>query len=204
MKEQVYEKARVAVDPVIFTIASGKLKVALQLREKPPFEGCFELMGGLLRENQTAEELLARKLKDVLGEKVFFRQFYTFTSPHRDPRSRTISLGFIALVREEIINQEKQWFDIDFLPKMAFDHKEITLKAYQYLQENLNSELVKQFLPARFPLNRLQKIHEIITKELFDNRNFRKKMLASGAIEEANEIEKGVAHRPARLFRFTI
>ncbi len=204
MKEYVYEKARVAVDPVIFTIANGKLKVALQLREKHPFEGCFELMGGLLRENQTAEELLARKLKDVLGEKVFFRQFYTFTSPSRDPRGRTVSIGFIALVREEIINTEKQWFDIDSLPKIAFDHREITLKAYQYLQENLNSELVKQFLPARFPLNRLQKIHEIIKKELFDNRNFRKKMLASGAIEEANEIEKGVAHRPARLFRFTI
>ena len=199
----MYENARVAVDPVIFTIAHGRLKVALQLREKPPFQACFELMGGLLREKQTAEELLVGKLKDVLGERVFFRQFYTFTSPNRDPRGRTVSIGFIALVREEIINEKKQWFDVDSLPKMAFDHKEITLKACQYLKENLNSELVQQFLPARFPLNRLQKIHEIIKKEIFDNRNFRKKMLASGLIEEANEIETGVAHRPARLFRFT-
>ena len=63
-----YETAQIAVDPVILTIADGRLKVLLQRREKQPFKGKFELMGGLLRKNETAEQTLNRKLREILGE----------------------------------------------------------------------------------------------------------------------------------------
>jgi len=35
-----------------------------------------------------------------------------------------------------------------------------------------------------------------------DKRNFRKKILAMDLLEETDEIEKDVAHRAARLYRF--
>lgn len=199
-----YERALVAVDPVIFTIAGSKLKVLLQKREKEPFKGKHELLGGLLRPNETAEETLHRKLKEVLGETTFFTQFHTFTSPKRDPRMRTISIGFIALIREDKVKTHKDWHDVDSLPELAFDHKGIISNAHQYLQQNLNSEIVQHFLPEKFPLNKLQNIHEVILKETFDNRNFRKKMIASGVVEETGETEKEVSHRPAVLYCFKL
>jgi 8-oxo-dGTP diphosphatase len=199
---KTYEKAMIAIDPVIFTISEGKLKVALEKREKNPYNDKYELMGGLLRQNQTSEELLALKLSEILGEKVFFQQFNTFTNPKRDPRTRVISIGYIALVREEIMHKANSWFSIDNLPEMAFDHEEIIKRAYTYLKENLNSEIVKHFLPKRFPLNKLQDIHEIIKKENYDNRNFRKSMLIQGIVEQTKDIEKAVSHRPAILYQF--
>ena len=43
---------------------------------------------------------------------------------------------------------------------------------------------------------------EIILGRELDKRNFRKKVLSMGILKETNEIEKDVAHRAARLFRF--
>ena len=172
-----YETAQIAVDPVILTIADGRLKVLLQRREKQPFKGKFELMGGLLRKNEAAEQTLNRKLREILGETAFFTQFHTFTASNRDPRARTISIGFIALVHDEKL--QKNWFSVDNLPELAFDHKAIILKAHRYLQQNMNSEIVRHFLPPKFPLNKLQNVHEVIKNERYDNRNFRKKIISS-------------------------
>lgn len=195
------EKSNIAVDPVIFTIHESKLKVLLQKREKSPFEGKYELLGGLVENNETAEDALERKLSDVLGtNKIFFEQFYTFTNPKRDPRARTVSVGFIALIEKSKIKSTENWFGIDNLPALAFDHKEIINKARDFLKKNLNSEIIKQFLPQKFPLNDLQKIHEIILEEIFDNRNFRKQMINSEIVKETKELEKNVSHRPAKLF----
>ncbi|MBI5066223.1 NUDIX hydrolase [Candidatus Woesearchaeota archaeon] len=200
----MHEKANIAVDPVIFTISENKLKVLLQKREKEPFKGKYELLGGLIETNETAEDALERKLSEVLGAgKVFFEQFYTFTNPKRDPRVRTASIGFLALIEKSKIKSTENWFDADNLPMLAFDHREIINKALEYLKNNLDSELVKQFLPQKFPLNELQKIHEIILEEIFDNRNFRKKMRTSEVIKETKELEKNVSHRPAILYKFS-
>lgn len=199
-----YEKVRVAFDAVMFTIANNTLKVLLTKREKEPFKGKYELIGGLLLPKETAENALQRKLNEYIGEtSTYFTQFYTFTKPDRDPRERTVSIGYIALVNEKNASIAKDWFDVDNLPASSFDHKEIILKAKEYLANNLNSEIVKHFLPDKFPLNKLQLIHEAIIKEKYDNRNFRRKMIASGIVKETEEIEFNVSHRPAKLYRFT-
>jgi hypothetical protein len=36
----------------------------------------------------------------------------------------------------------------------------------------------------------------------YDNRNFRRQMLAGGIVQETREREQGVSHRPAVLYRF--
>ncbi len=207
----MYEKARIGVDPVIFTISENKLKVLLQLREKDPFKGKYELPGGLIEVNENAKDVLKRKLKELLDtDKFFFKQFHTFTNPKRDPRIRTISISYITLVGEKNIKDLKNWVDIDEITdqnfkskiSLGFDHREIINKAYEYLKENLNSEIVKHFLPEKFPLNDLQAIHEVILKKTFDNRNFRKQMINSGIVKETKELEKDVSHRPAKLYLF--
>jgi 8-oxo-dGTP diphosphatase len=203
MQAQNYEKARVAVDAVIFTIKNRSLKVYLNKREKGPFLGRAELPGGLLTGKETAEQCLSRKLGEELGQKqFFFTQFYTATEPSRDPRTRTVSICFIALVNINDITDPEMLFPYDSLPQMAFDHKSIISKAREYLKNNLNSIIVKQFLPEEFPLNSLQDAYSVISSQEYDNRNFRKKMLSSGLVIQTRKSEQDVSHRPAKLYRF--
>ena len=197
----MYEKARIAVDAVIFTLHDKKLKVMLHKREKEPYAGKLELPGGLLQGDETAEETLRRKLAEVHKD-IFFQQFFTFTHPSRDPRERTVSIGFVALIGHEKLKDLGNWHDCSRLAGFAFDHREIIAKARDYLKDNISSLIVKEFMPKEFPLNRLQEAYEVIEQKRYDNRNFRKKMISSGIVAETNKLETGVSHRPAKLFRF--
>ena len=198
-----YETARVAVDAVIFTIHEKKLKVFLHSREKDPFKDKKELPGGLLHSDETAEKALSRKVKEILDiDKLYFEQFFTFTEPHRDPRTRTVSIGFIALIDSQKIKDFSKWFDCKSIKDLAFDHKTIIEKAAKYLKKEINSIIAMQFMPSVFPLNKLQEVYEIIENKKYDNRNFRRKMLNEDVVIETKKIEKEVSHRPAKLYRF--
>ena len=59
-----------------------------------------------------------------------------------------------------------------------------------------------ELLPPRFTLTQLQHLYETILERTLDKRNFRRKALAMGFLEETDEIEQDVAHRAARLYRF--
>jgi len=195
--------AAVGVDPVIFTVHDSTLKVLLHQREKQPFLGKHELPGGLMHSNETAEQTLRRKLSELIdGRELYFTQFYTFTKPTRDPRARTVSIGFIALVESQQIHDLQGWHDYAELPPLAFDHREIILKAREYLRDNVDALIVKQFMPSQFPLNALQAAYEIVEGVIYDNRNFRKKILGDGIVEETDLSEEDVSHRPAKLYRF--
>lgn len=198
-----YETVRVAVNLVLFTIRDGALWVHLTIREKAPFKELRELPGGLLITNETAESTMKRKVSASLQfEALMIQQFHTFTNPDRDPRIRTISIGYIALLPTEMITEWKDFFDTTNLPALAFDHQEIIERAREYLQKNASDQFVKQLVPDQFPLNQLQRVYEVLLGETLDNRNFRKKMLASGAIKKAGQKQKNVTHRPATLFKF--
>jgi len=200
---QNYETSRIAVDAVAFTIEDKKLKIFLTRREKEPYKEKLELPGGLMQKDETAEQTLKRKLKEMTNsDNVFFNQFFTFTNPSRDPRQRAISVGFIALINIEKIKDNNNWVEYKTLKDLAFDHKEIIEKARKYLQENSSGIIAKQFMPKKFPINKLQEVYEVIEDMTYDNRNFRKKMISSNIVEETGQIETNVSHRPAKLFRF--
>jgi 8-oxo-dGTP diphosphatase len=59
-----------------------------------------------------------------------------------------------------------------------------------------------ELLPDRFTLTELQRLYEIILERELDKRNFRKKILSMDLLEDTGEIQKGVAHRAARLYAF--
>lgn len=198
-----YENAKIAVNAVIFIIKDKRLMVYLAERENEPFQKSLELPGGLLHPQETAEETLSRKLKDVVGVKnIFFQQFHTFTDPKRDPRDRAISIGFMALLSNEKVSDFKNFYQVEALPKLAFDHREIIKGAVEYLEQNIESQFANQLMPEFFPLNDLQVVYEVVEGKKLDNRNFRKKILSSGAVKKAKIVQKNVNHRPASLYQF--
>lgn len=205
------KRPAVTVDVVIFTVIENDLKVLLIKRSLQPFEGCWALPGGFVRMDESMENAAKRELMEETGVKnVYLEQLYTFGNPGRDPRTRVITVSYFALISPKGIKlesttdaSEAMWFSAYKLPKLAFDHDTIARYALQRLKWKLEYTTVAfSLLPEKFTLGELQKIYETIFNKKFDKRNFRKKILSLGLIEETREKLKNVSHRPAKLYSF--
>ncbi|HZN35944.1 MAG TPA: NUDIX hydrolase, partial [Pirellulaceae bacterium] len=106
-------------------------------------------------------------------------------------------------VRASTDARNAAWFPIGELPDLAFDHCRIVDAALARLRGKVRYQpLGFELLPERFTLRQLQHLYEIVLGRPLDKRNFRKKVLGMGILKDTREIEKDVAHRAARLFRF--
>ncbi len=208
-----YPRPAVTVDWVIFAYAVGKaLKVLLIQRQHDPYEGRWALPGGFVEEEETLEEAALRELKEETGvENVFVEQLFTFGQPGRDPRGRVITIAYYALVNLEAHPVEAssdarqaRWFQVDALPPLAFDHNIILETALNRLRTKIRYQPIGfELLPPEFTLTQLQELYEAIlgVRQGLNKRNFRSRILKMGVLKEVG-IQEGVAHRPARLYRF--
>jgi 8-oxo-dGTP diphosphatase len=206
-----YEHPAVTVDLVIFTVNDDMLKVMLVKRAEDPFADCWAIPGGFLKTSESLEDAALRVLKEKAGvENVYVEQLYTFGDPKRDPRARVITVSYFALIPwKNLIQPESDkvtdlmWASVDHLPKLAFDHKEIVQYGVQRLRAKASySNIVYGLMPRQFSLSELQKIYEIILNHKLDKRNFRKRILATGLLQETGKKNAAGAHRPAMLYKF--
>jgi len=208
-----YERPGLTVDCVIFglDLDDESLKVMLIERDVEPFEGQWAIPGGFVRSDETLVAAATRELAEETGiTDVFLEQLYTFGDPGRDPRGWVVSVAYYALVAPEKHHihattdaRSAKWFQIDALPRLAFDHSKILKTALERLRGKLSYAPVGfELLPQKFSIKQLQKLYEIVLGQPLDNRNFRKKIFAMDVLKELDEMQKGVAHRAARLYRF--
>lgn len=208
-----FPRPSLTVDCVIFGLdESSKLKVLLIQRGQEPYQGCWALPGGFVDMDENLERSALRELEEETGVKnVFVEQLYTFGEPNRDPRGRTVSVSYYALVNlaEHPVKassdaQLAQWFAIDSLPSLAFDHDMILQVAINRLRAKVRYQPIGfELLPEQFTLSQLQKLYETVlgVKEELNKRNFRTRILKMGVLREAGK-QEGVAHRPAILYSF--
>jgi 8-oxo-dGTP diphosphatase len=210
-KDIHYEKPGVTIDTVIFTIVEDRLEVLLVKRADVPFQGSWSLPGGFILQGESLEAAVQRILLDKAGMSgSYLEQLYTFGQPDRDPRSRVITVAYLVLLpwkrtpgplSPKVSGTE--WTAVHYLPKLAFDHNQIVLYAVERLRAKAGySNIGIGLLPDKFRLSDLQRVYEVILGHDLDKRNFRKKMHATGLLEETGEKEIIGAHRPAMLFRF--
>jgi len=206
-----YPRAALTVDCVVFGMDDEGLKVMLIERDLPPFEGEWALPGGFVRVDETIDEAARRELEEETGlSKVFLEQLYTFGAVDRDPRERVVSVAYYALVnladhRVQAASdaREAAWFSVDDVPSLAFDHAEILDVALDRLRGKLAYQPIGfELLPQKFALSQLQHLYEVVLDCELDKRNFRKRVMATGLLVETNEVQRDVAHRAARLYRF--
>lgn len=208
-----YEYARpaLAVDCVVFGLDESDLKVLLIQRKLQPFQHAWALPGGFVRVDETLDEAARRELEEEAGvTDVFLEQLYTFGALQRDPRERVVSVAYYALaklsdhrIRAATDAMGVGWFGLDDLPKLAFDHTEVVTRAHERLRGKVRyAPIGFELLPPRFSLTQLQRLYEIVLGTDLDKRNFRKKILAMDLLVETDEVEQGVRHRAARLYRF--
>jgi len=209
----MYEYARPALtaDCVVFGLDNEDLKVLLVQRNFDPFAGYWALPGGFAVVGESVEETARRELTEETGlQGIFLEQLYTFSEPHRDPREHVVTVAHFALVNldEHEVNaasdaRDAAWFELGDLPRLAFDHDKILQTAYKRLRGKIRYQPIGfELLPQKFALRQLQQVYEKILDRKLDKRNFRKKILKMGILEELDEIEADVAHRAARLYRF--
>jgi 8-oxo-dGTP diphosphatase len=206
-----YERPSVTVDVVIFTLQERELHVLLVKRKHWPFEGRWALPGGFVNMDESLEQAARRELEEETGVRdIYVEQLYTFGDPKRDPRTRVISVAYIALVRADLQtlrvsdeSTEVRWFPVGGLPgPLAFDHNEILATALDRLRSKLEyTTLAFQLLPEYFSILELKDIYSRIWGESIDKGNFYRKIKEAGVLEETNLIREGRG-RPTRLWRF--
>ena len=125
-------KIFVTVDAVIFKPLEQTWQVLLIKRKNDPFKGKWAIPGGFVDEHEDLQIAAARELKEETGMEVeSLQQLYTFGTPHRDPRSHTISVTYYGFADSKAIAEaaddaeDAAWFAIDELPELAFDHGQI-------------------------------------------------------------------------------
>ena len=206
-----YARPSLTVDCALFGYDTDELRLLLIRRGLPPFEGQWALPGGFVAMQETLDEAAARELREETGVTCsYLEQLYTFGAVERDPRERVVTVAYFGLVnlddhRVEAATDasDAAWFAIDDLPQLAFDHDRIAEVAYQRLRAKVRYRPIGfELLPRKFTLTQLQRLYEVVLDTALDKRNFRKKVLAMGLLEELDEVEQGVAHRAARLYRF--
>jgi len=131
------QNIKVTVDAVVFAYHDKELQVLLIQRKNDPFQGKWAIPGGFVEDDEDLDTAAARELEEETAIKVEqIQQFYTFGKPDRDPRGRAISVSYYTQVDAKLVSPEAasdaaatQWFNMNELPELAFDHEKILDKA---------------------------------------------------------------------------
>jgi 8-oxo-dGTP diphosphatase len=206
-----YPRPALTVDAVVFGLDDEDLKVLLIRRDLEPFQGRWALPGGFVRTGESLEEAVRRELQEETGiAQVFLEQLYSFGAVDRDPRERVVTVAYYALVKlsdHRIMAatdaRDAAWFAVSEGRGLAFDHDRILRVALERLKGKVRYQPIGfELLPPQFTLTQLQRLYETILEKPLDKRNFRKKILGMDFLVALDEVEKDVAHRAARLYRF--
>lgn len=198
----------VTVDVVLLTLRNEVLQVALQRRDKEPFQEQPALPGGYVHAGEDLDSRSAaqRVLREKMGLKSpYLEQLYTFASANRDPRGWSASISYYALVpcaeMESQGAKELLFLPVDELPQLPFDHNRIIHTAARRLRDKSTySALPCHLLPELFTLSELQQTYEKILGHKLNKSAFRRKIFELGFLEATEESRTGV-HRPAQLYR---
>ena len=208
-----YPPFAVTVDLVLMTVADSALSVLLQRRTEEPFAECLALPGGFVGIDETldgaARRVLTAKAGLVASDSAWLEQLYTFGDLLRDPRMRTVSVAYFALLPHTLLQKAVlSRADLALVPvtdpndALAFDHAAIIGTAHERLRGKLDyTPIAYALLPDLFTLRDLQIVHEAITGTAFNKPAFRRRMLDSGWIEPTGQRESDTPFRPAELYK---
>ena len=126
-----YPRPAVTADCIVVT-KEAEPKVLLIQRGNPPFKGAWAFPGGFMDTNETTEECAIRELEEETGLRLSkIQQIGAYSKVDRDPRGRTVTVAYLAIVDEPVTvtgqddAAQAEWFPIDALPPLAFDHEDI-------------------------------------------------------------------------------
>lgn len=205
--------SNLTVDNIVFAIHEGKLKVLLVKYNRGLATSQWGLIGHWVRKDENLDLAALRVVKSTTGvENLYLDQLGAFGNVDRYPTRRIITIVYYSLVRYEETNLvsgdnaiECEWFDVNNVPPLMFDHAEILASGLDYLRYKVRHEPIGfSLLPEKFTLLELQEIYESILNKSLDKPNFRRKFQKMNLLINCKEKQKNVTHRAATLYRFDI
>ncbi len=137
-----YPRPSVTVDIVLLTDVQPYPEVLLIRRKNPPFKNAWALPGGFIDMEETLEENALRELYEETNiSHVKLTQLGTFGHPERDPRGRVITVAYLGVITNKILEVvagsdagDVAWYATSNLPELAFDHKIIIHTALEEIK----------------------------------------------------------------------
>jgi ADP-ribose pyrophosphatase YjhB (NUDIX family) len=195
---------------VVFQVRDGRLQVLLWQRAKEPFAGEWSLPGGYLEPGETLEDSIRRHLagKVDVQRLSHLEQLETRSDPDRHPREwqlATAYLGIVPLGVDPELPEDTSWHAVDALPKLAFDHRAITLAGRERLRAKLSyTNIGFALAPQAFTLSELRDIYTAALGHDVSATNLQRVLVRRSVLEPTGRRrEPGRSGgRPAELFRF--
>lgn len=206
-----FYKFAVSVDCVIFGFEGAELEVLLIKRGAEPYTGQWALPGDLVYPYENINDAAKRILGELTGlNDMYMDQSKAFGEVDRHPVGRVITIGYFSLINKNDHQPEAsswaeqlEWHKVKDIPHLAFDHNSILQASLDRLRKRVRRQPIGfNLLPEKFTLLELKALYESLLDEDFDKSNFRKKFLDMNLLEDLNERQVNVKHRPAKLFRF--
>ena len=213
-----YFNIALSVDCVIFGYESKELKVLLIKSDLEEFSGLYSLLGDLVRPDEDLDSAPYRVLKNRTGmDDVYLEQVHTFGGLNRHPSGRVVTTAYYSLIdikhhklkldqnvnhhELKIHDNDLHWHSVNDIRKLAFDHRLILDTCLERLREQImETPIVFNLLQEKFSLRELQEVYEAILGTKLDRRNFRKKIAVKDWLQDLNEMESNLSHRPGKLY----
>ncbi|AWV97734.1 NUDIX hydrolase [Arcticibacterium luteifluviistationis] len=219
-----------AFDSVVFGFSGGSLKILIMEYHNT---GLFALPGGFVKFNEDLNEAVKRGLKERTGlEDIYLEQFYTFGNFKRNQTNdmrtilktnevdldknawlldRMVSVAYYALINYEdvvpkpdYLSDSCEWYDVEQLPDLIQDHKDIVEKALETLRVNIDRKLIGvNLLPQKFTMKELQGVYEAILGEKLRRTSFQRKILGLSILERHEKQFSGAANKAPFLYSFS-
>ncbi len=139
-----WPKPSVAADVAVFAYGEGRLYLLLVQRGNYPYKGNWALPGGFVNMDEDLGEAAGRELEEETGLKnVYAEQASMWGKPERDPRDRTITALYMALIDKNKVKVQAGddaraagWFTItNYIQKRDFFEEERVVRTKKLILE---------------------------------------------------------------------
>ena len=171
-----YPRPAVTADCIVIT-REAEPKVLLIQRGDQPFKGGWAFPGGFMNMDETTEQCAIRELEEETGLRLSnVHQIGAYSKVDRDPRGRTITVAYLAIIDEPIAVTgqddavKAEWWPLsDFLdkpsgiaerPHLAFDHYDImqdAIRVYAQVVEESEKTQLDRFKEQKERMHELSK-----------------------------------------------
>src|SRR6266516_5138466 len=195
---------------VVFQVSAGKLQLLLWQRAKDPFAGAWSLPGGYLKPGETLEQSIRKHLaaKVDVRELSHLEQLETRSDPTRNPKEWQLATAYLGLVPRGVdpaLPEDTDWHSVDRLPKLAFDHRAITLAGRERLRAKLSyTNIGFALAPETFALSELRDVYRAALGHDVSATNLQRVLVRRAVLESTGRVRAPgpTGGRPGTLFRF--